>query len=153
MKQRLSFLALVLILLFFSTIHALLILIDPKVLLFVFCLGCGQISRRVFELIRSEGSLILSPSHGKESVFQKTGDTATSVCANVEKVNKANSLATNDVDKSKSKPFEVYKRRATVVVSREIFVNVVCHGLAEYKYVGHDQRADLILACRLISYL
>ncbi|EOA12964.1 hypothetical protein CARUB_v10025948mg [Capsella rubella] len=111
-----------------------------------------KISRRVFELIRSEGSLIVSPSHGKESVFGKTSDAATSACANVEKVNnnKVNCLATDDVDKSKSsKPFEVYKRRATVVVSRDIFVNVVCDALAEYKYVGHDQRADLILACRI----
>ncbi|XP_010456724.1 PREDICTED: P-loop NTPase domain-containing protein LPA1 homolog 1-like isoform X1 [Camelina sativa] len=100
-----------------------------------------KISRRVFELIRSEGSLILSPSHGKCSVFDKTSDdVATSA---------VNSLATDDDDKSKSKPFEMYKRRTTVVVSREIFVNVVCDALAEYKYVGHDQRADLILACRI----
>ncbi|CAH2072112.1 unnamed protein product [Thlaspi arvense] len=106
------------------------------------------ISRRVFELIRSEGSLILSPSHGKESVFAKTGDAASS-CGGVDKVNKAHCSATDDVDKSRSKPFETYKRRTTVVVSREIFVNVVCDALAEYKYVGHDQRADLILACKL----
>ncbi|KAF2600474.1 hypothetical protein F2Q68_00007741 [Brassica cretica] len=91
-----------------------------------------KISRRVFELIRSEGSLILSPTHGKESVFDKTCDAA-SACAG----------------KSKSKPFEMHKRRTTVVVSREIYVNVVCDALAEYKYVGHDQRADLILACKI----
>ncbi|KAL1208639.1 putative P-loop NTPase domain-containing protein LPA1 [Cardamine amara subsp. amara] len=100
-----------------------------------------KISRRVFELIRSEGSLILSPPNGKESEFEKTSDV--SACSGVEKV------VHDDVDKSKSKPFEMYKRRTTVVVSREIFVNVVCDALAEYKYVGHDQRADLILACRI----
>ncbi|KAJ4910961.1 P-loop NTPase domain-containing protein LPA1-like protein 1 [Raphanus sativus] len=94
-----------------------------------------KISRRVFELIRSEGSLILSPSHAKESVFNKTSD--------------APSATTDDVDKSRSKPFEMHKRRTTVVVPREIFVNVVCDALAEYKYVGHDQRADLILACKI----
>ncbi|CAA7046455.1 unnamed protein product [Microthlaspi erraticum] len=104
-----------------------------------------KISKRVFELIRSEGSLILSPtSHAKESEFGKTVD-------GVEKLNKASSLPTTDgdVDKCKSKPFEMYKRRTTVVVPREIFVNVVCDALAEYKYVGHDQRADLILACKI----
>uniref|UniRef100_A0A1J3HXC9 P-loop NTPase domain-containing protein LPA1-like protein 1 n=1 Tax=Noccaea caerulescens TaxID=107243 RepID=A0A1J3HXC9_NOCCA len=104
-----------------------------------------KISRRVFELIRSEGSLILSPtSHAKETEFGKTVD-------DVEKMNKVSSLATtdDDVEKSKSKPFEMYKRRTTVVVPREIFVNVVCDALAEYKYVGHDQRADLILACKI----
>ncbi|WZY75396.1 hypothetical protein YC2023_021780 [Brassica napus] len=105
-----------------------------------------KISRRVFELIRSEGTLILSPTHGKESVFDKTCDAA-SACAGVEKV--SFSSTTDDVDKSKSKPFEMHKRRTTVVVPREIFVNVVCHALAEYKYVGHDQRADLILACKI----
>lgn len=98
-------------------------------------------------MIRSEGSLILSPSHGKESEFEKSGDVA-SACDGVEKLNKVDCLATDDVDKSKSKPFEMYKRRTTIVVSREIFVNVVCDALAEYKYVGHDQRADLILACK-----
>ncbi|KAF2574115.1 hypothetical protein F2Q70_00005635 [Brassica cretica] len=108
-----------------------------------------KISRRAFELIRSEGSLILSPSHGKESVFGKAVD-APSACDGVEKVNKVNFSATNDADdKSRSKPFEMYKKRTTVVVLRETFVNVVCDALAEYKYVGHDQRADLILACKI----
>lgn len=44
--------------------------------------------------------------------------------------------------------FELYKRRTTAVVARETFLNVVCDALAEYKYVGHKQRADLDLACR-----
>ncbi|KAF3503768.1 hypothetical protein F2Q69_00044299 [Brassica cretica] len=56
-----------------------------------------KISRRAFELIRSEGSLILSPSHGKESVFGKAVD-APSACDGVEKVNKVNFSATNDAD-------------------------------------------------------
>ncbi|XP_062082212.1 P-loop NTPase domain-containing protein LPA1 homolog 1-like isoform X2 [Humulus lupulus] len=32
---------------------------------------------------------------------------------------------------------------------RETFLNVVCNALAEYKYVGPNQRADLVLACRI----
>ncbi|CDY26985.1 BnaC09g35980D [Brassica napus] len=88
-----------------------------------------KISRRAFELIRID---------------------APSACDGVEKVNKVNFSATNDADdKSRSKPFEMYKKRTTVVVLRETFVNVVCDALAEYKYVGHDQRADLILACKI----
>ena len=51
-------------------------------------------------------------------------------------------------DRSKSVLFELYKRRTTVVVMRETFLNVVCDALAEYKYVGPNQRADLVLACR-----
>ncbi|CAH8367526.1 unnamed protein product [Eruca vesicaria subsp. sativa] len=101
-----------------------------------------KISRRVFELIRSEGSCNSSPEHGKEPEFARKGGGSTCV-------NKANCLVADDVDKDKSKPFEVYKRRTTVVVLRQIFLDVVCDALAEYKYVGRDQRADLILACRI----
>ncbi|KAJ0970313.1 hypothetical protein J5N97_023190 [Dioscorea zingiberensis] len=32
---------------------------------------------------------------------------------------------------------------------RDTFLNVVCDALAEYKYVGPNQRADLMLACRI----
>lgn len=51
-------------------------------------------------------------------------------------------------DRSKSKPFELYKKRTTVVVRRETFLDVVCNALTEYKYMGPNQRADLALACR-----
>lgn len=50
--------------------------------------------------------------------------------------------------KSKSKPFEMYKKRTTVIVKRKTFLDVVCQALAEYKYVSPSQRADLVLACR-----
>ncbi|ESQ37507.1 hypothetical protein EUTSA_v10002416mg [Eutrema salsugineum] len=100
-----------------------------------------KISRRVFELIRSEGSCNSSPEHGKVPEFAK--ESGGSNC-----VQKANCLVADDVDKDK-RPFEMYKRRTTVVVSRQIFLDVVCDALAEYKYVGRDQRADLILACRI----
>lgn len=52
------------------------------------------------------------------------------------------------VQESKSKPFELYKRRTTMVVGRKKFLDVVCEALSEYKYVGSNQRADLVLACR-----
>ncbi|KAK1409943.1 hypothetical protein QVD17_36474 [Tagetes erecta] len=52
-------------------------------------------------------------------------------------------------DKMKSVPFESYKKRTTVVVKRTRFIDVVCDALAEYKYVGPNQRADLVLACRI----
>ncbi|KAE8804924.1 P-loop NTPase domain-containing protein LPA1-like [Hordeum vulgare] len=45
-------------------------------------------------------------------------------------------------------PFELYKTQTTVVVSREEFLDVVCDALTLYKYVGPNQRADLLLACR-----
>lgn len=52
------------------------------------------------------------------------------------------------VEEDKSKPFELYKRRTTIVVRRKVFLDVICEALTEYKYVGPNQRADLILACR-----
>ncbi|AQK55416.1 P-loop NTPase domain-containing protein LPA1 homolog 1 [Zea mays] len=46
-------------------------------------------------------------------------------------------------------PFELYKNQTTVVISREEFVSVVCDALSLYKYVGPNQKADLLLACRI----
>lgn len=57
-------------------------------------------------------------------------------------------LVSGKDDSNKSVPFELYKIRTTVVVTRENFLDVVCDALAEYKYVGPNQRADLALACR-----
>ncbi|EPS65360.1 hypothetical protein M569_09418, partial [Genlisea aurea] len=52
-------------------------------------------------------------------------------------------------DWTKTKLFELYKRRTTVVVARKKFLDVVCEALSEYKYLGPNQRADLVLACRI----
>lgn len=49
---------------------------------------------------------------------------------------------------SSSIPFELYKTQTTIVVSRERFLSVVCDALSSYKYVGPNQKADLLLACR-----
>ncbi|XP_020585505.1 P-loop NTPase domain-containing protein LPA1-like [Phalaenopsis equestris] len=59
-----------------------------------------------------------------------------------------NSIDEN-VDKISSRQFELYKRHATVVVTRQTFLNVVCDVLSVYKYVGPNQMADLLLACRI----
>ena len=59
-----------------------------------------------------------------------------------------NSLDTEKDGETKSLSSELYKRRTTVFISRDKFLDVVCDGLSEYKYVGPNQRADLILACR-----
>ncbi|XP_024536752.1 P-loop NTPase domain-containing protein LPA1 homolog 2 isoform X1 [Selaginella moellendorffii] len=40
------------------------------------------------------------------------------------------------------------KKRSMVVIGREKFLDVVCDALAQYQYVGPNQRADLMLACR-----
>lgn len=72
----------------------------------------------------------------------------------LDKVYRGNDLLPEIDGRSKSKPFELYKRRTTVIVKRKTFLDVVCEALAEYKYVSPNQRADLSLACRYcIIYL
>lgn len=56
-------------------------------------------------------------------------------------------------DNSNNIPFELYKRSRTAIVRREFFLDVICDSLAKYKYVGPNQRADLILACRYLKRL
>jgi len=51
------------------------------------------------------------------------------------------------LDTSNTVPFELYKRQTTVVVRRDLFLKGTCDALSQYKYVGPNQRADLILAC------
>lgn len=110
-----------------------------------------KISQRVFEIMRTEclgdtlaamgviktGNDFLKVNTGKEnSRSDKEGGGSSS-----------NALK-ND-DNIRSIPFESYKKRTTVIVKRRRFIDVVCDALAEYKYVGPNQRADLVLACRI----
>lgn len=113
-----------------------------------------QISRRVFELMRSEclgdALPLLEVETSKLDVLERnfengngcymigsSGQNALNEHLVLEKDNKSNSI-----------PFESYKRRTTVIVRRETFLDVVFDSLSEYKYVGPNQRADLLLACR-----
>ncbi|KAF3319897.1 P-loop NTPase domain-containing protein LPA1 [Carex littledalei] len=82
-----------------------------------------KISRRVFEVIRAKGAE--SEANGKQIAKESAESSSSAI------------------------PFELYKRQTTVVVSRDYFINVVCDALTLYKYVGPNQRADLILACKI----
>ncbi|RWR83484.1 P-loop NTPase domain-containing protein LPA1 1 [Cinnamomum micranthum f. kanehirae] len=114
-----------------------------------------KISRRVFELMRSEclgdALPLVEVETSKLDFFVRnfengngcymsgsSGQDALNEHLVLEKDNKSNSI-----------PFESYKRRTTVIVRRETFLDVVCDSLSEYKYVGPNQRADLLLACRI----
>ncbi|KAG8371298.1 hypothetical protein BUALT_Bualt13G0073200 [Buddleja alternifolia] len=111
-----------------------------------------KISQRVFGIMRSEYSVEkLVPACTKMSqqdarVYPHR-QTERHVHAYLDKSD-VDHLALGE-DKSKRKPFELYKRRTTAVVSRKLFLDVVCEALSEYKYVGPNQRADLVLACRI----
>ncbi|KAI5005617.1 hypothetical protein ZWY2020_032860 [Hordeum vulgare] len=57
-----------------------------------------------------------------------------------------------EADNMTNIPFKLYKTQTTAVASREEFLDVVCDALTLYKYVGRNQRADLLLACRCPYY-
>lgn len=113
-----------------------------------------QISRRVFELMKSEctgDGLVPSGTNfsgldTSKMHFKKEDGCSTGGCLG--KIEAGNCLVVEKDGRSKSIPFELYKRRTTVVVRRETFLDVVCSALTEYKYMGPNQRADLVLACR-----
>ena len=106
----------------------------------------------MFELIRCESSVDPSVSDGKDksdsnaSTGQSEREDTFGAGTCLDKTEIIQHFVSAKADRSV--PFELYKRRTTVVVMRESFLNVVCGALAEYKYVGPNQRADLVLACR-----
>ena len=65
----------------------------------------------------------------------------------------SNSLVVEKDGGNKSLSSESYKRRTTVFIERDKFLDIVCDALSEYKYVGPNQREDLILACRYVHNL
>ncbi|KAL6591344.1 hypothetical protein ACP70R_049847 [Stipagrostis hirtigluma subsp. patula] len=98
-----------------------------------------KISKRVFNVMRSE---FLAAS--KSDSVTKGENCSNPVATATELLN------TEVLDASGvSIPFELYKNQTTVVVSREEFLSVVCDALSLYKYVGPNQKADLLLACRI----
>ncbi|KAE9620573.1 hypothetical protein Lal_00019395 [Lupinus albus] len=115
-----------------------------------------KISKRVFELTRNEISstdtlqpevvISLGPDAPKGDFVKKYGH-YDGVCR--DKADLDNQLPFGKDSTSKSVPFELYKKRTTAFVPRETFLDIVCDALAEYKYVGPNQRADLALACRV----
>ncbi|KAB2081122.1 hypothetical protein ES319_A05G110500v1 [Gossypium barbadense] len=118
-------------------------------------LPCHDISRRVFELVRSEASYSSLLQQGSETLnsdglrWSSEKEDAYSNFNDFQRAEAGSRLASNEDDRNKGIPFELYKRRTSVVVKREAFLDVVCDALAEYKYVGPNQRADLVLACRI----
>ncbi|CAI9778427.1 unnamed protein product [Fraxinus pennsylvanica] len=112
-----------------------------------------KISQRVFEIMRS-GCLVDKFASACLEVLQQNATVYSQRETDFNGDSLANKMDANDhlfskVDKNKSKQFEFYKRCTTMVVRRKIFLDVVCDALADYKYVGLNQRADLVLACRI----
>lgn len=113
-----------------------------------------KISQRVFEMMRSEHLVKNSVSSAVENsglddpkVYPHKEDSLLSY-PDLDRISGVTHVVLEG-EMKKTQPFESYKRRTTAVVDRETFLDVVSDALAEYKYVGPNQRADLVLACRL----
>uniref|UniRef100_A0A8R7R911 2-phosphoglycerate kinase n=1 Tax=Triticum urartu TaxID=4572 RepID=A0A8R7R911_TRIUA len=87
-----------------------------------------EISRRVFDVVRGDPAEM--ESQGKSGGVQRyeLPDAATS---------------------PRQFQFELYKRRTTVLIPRDLFLHLVCQALALYKYLAPNQRNHLTLACRI----
>lgn len=110
-----------------------------------------KISQRVFEIMRKkclEDSLadIGVIQWGKD--FLKVHPLKENSCDVDNRSDKMNG-SNHAVLEKDGKPFESYKKRTTIVIKRKRFIDVVCDALSEYKYVGPNQRADFVLACRI----
>ncbi|KAL0370092.1 UNVERIFIED_CONTAM: P-loop NTPase domain-containing protein LPA11 [Sesamum angustifolium] len=111
-----------------------------------------KISQRVFEIMRSESFMEKLASDSvnvppKDAKIYPQRETECGTHASLDKDGIDN--LSRGADKTKTRTFELYKRLTTVVVGRTPFLDVVCDALSEYKYVGPNQRADLVLACRI----
>ncbi|GAB2233660.1 hypothetical protein Droror1_Dr00002888 [Drosera rotundifolia] len=105
-----------------------------------------KISKKVFEMVRSQSPRD-TPARGESFDTHALKARCTGACSGKDEV-VAPLIAQKD-ERSKGLPFELYKRRTTIIVRREAFLDVVCAALGEYKYLGLNQRRDLILACRI----
>ncbi|KAJ9558833.1 hypothetical protein OSB04_013447 [Centaurea solstitialis] len=111
-----------------------------------------KISQRVFEIMRTK---CLGDTLDDIGVIQWGKDSLkvhpvkeNNGCEN-DKMDGSNHVVSDGDGRTSSKPFESYKKRTTVVIKRRMFIDVVCDALSEYKYVGPNQRADFVLACRI----
>ncbi|KAB1996998.1 hypothetical protein ES319_D13G270700v1 [Gossypium barbadense] len=112
-----------------------------------------KISQRTFELITRKSSYNSLLQEGSKTLNSDglKGNTKKEDIhpSNFYRAEAGSCLVSGEDNRDKSIPFELYKRRTSIVVKRKCFLDVVCQALDEYKYVGPSERADLILACRI----
>ncbi|CAL9194869.1 unnamed protein product [Musa hybrid cultivar] len=107
-----------------------------------------KISRRAYEIVQSKCSADGSrPDAAGTSVSGLWDASIQAEPLNLREANLQSSKG--NVETRSSIPFELYKRQTTAFVTRDTFLNLVCDALSEYKYVGPNQRTDLVLACRI----
>ncbi|XP_076916798.1 P-loop NTPase domain-containing protein LPA1 homolog 2-like [Bidens hawaiensis] len=111
-----------------------------------------KISQRVFEIMRKK---CLEDTRTDIDVIQwgkdllKIHPLKENSCENIDNQSDKMNVSNHMVSEEDGKPFESYMKRTAVVIKRKRFIDVVCDALSEYKYVGPNQRADFVLACRI----
>ncbi|XP_071720046.1 P-loop NTPase domain-containing protein LPA1 homolog 2-like [Rutidosis leptorrhynchoides] len=111
-----------------------------------------KISQRVFEIMRKK---CLEDSKADIGVFQwgkdfiKVHPLKENNNSDIDNRSDHKISRSGVVSEKDGKLFESYKKRTTIVIKRRRFIDVVCDALSEYKYVGPNQRADFVLACRI----
>lgn len=112
-----------------------------------------KISKRVFDMVKSQSSSDTAAGMGLfETDISCTGQKFQEppfIGSRLVKAQVNNNLLIEKDGVTKNLSSELYKRRTTVFIEREKFLDVVCDALSDYKYVGPNQREDLILACRI----
>jgi hypothetical protein len=111
-----------------------------------------KITKKVFEMIKNEipvdlegiGSSLIDV-HPKFSEVRK--DNLEGCYIEQEQMKKTAANEKGVFSDNDKKP-AFCKKRITVVVKREKFLDIVCAALSEYRYVSPNQRMDLIIACR-----
>jgi hypothetical protein len=104
-----------------------------------------KISAQAFDDLRSE----LPPKKSRRLQFDRQIGLAP--LAEIPEIPKREVKASYDANGFRVNP-KPLKKRSTVTVSREKFLNVVCKALAQYQYLGPKQRADLMVACRYYAF-
>ncbi|WOK94905.1 P-loop NTPase domain-containing protein LPA1-like isoform X2 [Canna indica] len=109
-----------------------------------------KISRRVFEVMRDDySSCSLPPEEMSPDAWKILSNDE---CRSIDSegwTNTKSYLTRENTEMMSTMPFELYKRLTTIVVSRQCFLDITCDALAQYKYFGPKQRADLLRACRI----
>lgn len=117
-----------------------------------------KISKRVFEVLREEFPIKTLERNGSDSHEYFKHDFSRHLSdseidnnreympEDIKRAAEENEIRLKEISK---KLYDVQKKRCTVVLSRDDFMDVVCNAMSEYRYLGPNQRNDFALASKV----
>eukprot|EP00250_Pteridium_aquilinum_P033160 c5265_g1_i1 orf=355-2688(+) len=111
-----------------------------------------KISKRVFEVLREEFPIkAMDHDHCKHDFSMHLSDSEIInnreyLPEDIKRAAEENESRLKEISK---RLYDVQKKRCTVVLSRNDFMDVVCNAMSEYRYLGPNQRNDFALASRV----